>query len=196
MQTASTRATRIASGIFRAASIGLAASLLVMWALGQTAVPSPDSAKKLQWHTYVNKSYGFSISYPDPYRPVPLPPPDEGDKYRTWDKRLLLLQRSDDPDGKIWVILDQRPFSLKTISNFHAPTGYDEDDPPPKRTIGQYTFYFYGAGGGGAEYPDSYFVEFKGKILDIYFDGPYDEKSPNQETAALEPLILKTFRVR
>lgn len=164
----------------------------------QGQAPNPDStseAKPRHWHKYLNTTLGFSIWYPDPYRRVPLPPRDAGDLYRTWDKRLLLLQRTDDPNAKIWITLDTRPFNLSTISYFHSPTGWDPDWTPGGPTIGHHIFYFYGAGGGGVDYPDAYFTNLRGKILDIYFDGPYEGKSPGGETPNLEHKMLGTFRV-
>ena len=35
------------------------------------------------------------------------------------------------------------------------------------------SFYYYGPGGGGVEYPDQYFLNLKRKTLLIIFDGPY-----------------------
>jgi hypothetical protein len=160
-----------------------------------SATAKPIEAKPRHWHKYVNRAAGFSIWYPDPYRPIPLPPPDAGDKWRHWDKRLLLLQRSDDKTAEIAITLDTRPFNLSTISHYHSPTGWDVDWPPKGPTIGHHTFYAYGGGGGGVDYPDQYIVRLRGRMLEIYFDGPYEGKSPGGETPSLEPKILKTFRV-
>lgn len=153
--------------------------------------------KTQHWHKYVNKSYGFSFWYPDLYRQVPLPPPDSGDEFRAkvnHEKRLLLLERRDDPDARIWVSLEVRPFDLDALLHSHAPTGYEF--PPGPGRIGTHVFYGYGAGGGGVNYPDQYFVNLKGEILHFDFDGPYEGKSPDEETRNLEPKILATFRVR
>jgi hypothetical protein len=148
------------------------------------------------WHKYSNSSCGFSFWYPDPYRPVSLPAPSENDAFRHYEKRLLLLERRDDPGAKIWVSLDVHPFNLHNLWQFHGPTGYDEDTDPPLIRTGPHAFYFYGPGGGGAQYPDSYFLNLKGKILEFAFDGPYEDKSPTGETPELEPKILKTLRIR
>lgn len=173
--------------------------ILVVPVRGQ--VHTSDLAKKenlRQWHKYTNNKYGFSFWYPDPYRPVPLPPPNTGDEFRhsaNKERRLLLLERRDDPEAKIWISIELRQFNLHSLWQSHAPTGYDEDKTPAPLQIGMHTFYLYGPGGGGVDYPDQYFVNLRGKILEFDFDGPYEGKSPSGETPELEPKILKTFRV-
>jgi hypothetical protein len=73
-----------------------------------------------------------------------------------------------------------------------APTGYET--PPEPVHVGQYTFYYYGPGGGGVQYPDKYFFNLWGKTLYITFDGPYvGDKTPSAETKKLESEILATF---
>jgi hypothetical protein len=184
----------------RVGSQSLAVALIVLISahVGEQVPTSSAQEEKgsRHWRKYVNSSCGFSFWYPEPYMPVPLPAPNEGDEFRHYE-RLLLLERWDDRDARMWVSLDVHPFSLHNLWQFHGPTGYDEDTSPPLIRIGPHAFYFYGPGGGGAQYPDSYFVNLKGKILEFAFDGPYeDNKSPSGETPELEPKILKTFRIR
>jgi hypothetical protein len=176
---------------------GFLVFVVVGSARAQPPTPTPGaSAKERHWHKYVNQEYGFSFWYPSTYKAVPLPPLSEYDKqYRSYDKGLLLLQRRDNPEVKIWVRIDVRPFNLKTMGQDHSPTGWDPDWIPEGHLIGRHEFFFYGAGGGGVSYWDQCLVEVKGKTLEIYFDGPYENsKSPNAETQELEPEILKTFR--
>ena len=74
-----------------------------------------------------------------------------------------------------------------------APTGYET--PPDRVRIGKNTFYYYGPGGGGVAYPDGYFFNLRGKILVIYFDGPYEnEKTPTPATKKMEQKLLASFR--
>jgi hypothetical protein len=181
----------------RAISVGVFIFAIVASAQEQTPTPNSGvSAKQPHWHKYVNRKYGFSFWYPDPYRPVPVPPLDpEVAKYHQFEKDLLFLQRRDNPDAKIWIIVDVRPFDVHTMGQYHSPTGYDPSWVPEGHPIGRHVFYFYGAGGGGVDYWDQRLVELKGKTLGFYFDGPYDAgKSPNADTQQLEPRILKTFR--
>jgi hypothetical protein len=86
-----------------------------------------------------------------------------------------------------------KPVTVRDLEAY-APTGYDA--PPEPIQIGHRTFYFYGAGGGGALYPDLYFIQIKGHYINVGFSGPYPEgyKSPSEETQKLEPQILATFR--
>lgn len=166
-------------------------------ARGQESVSdTPKETKHRRWHKYVNAKYGFSFYYPEPYTPASLPAADEGENYRSYEKELFVLVRKDDPDARILIILDTRPFDLSTLSHSHSPTGWDPDWVPPGGRIGTHIFYGYGAGGGGVQYPDQFFVNLRGKMLEFLFDGPYAGKSPNEETHGLEPKILKTFRVR
>jgi len=147
------------------------------------------------WRKYINRQYGFSFWYPDTYRPRALPPPDSWDKVRPYQKRLLLLERRDDPDANLWIGIDLRPFNLSTMSHSHSKGGMDPDWTPVGHPIGRHTFYFFGPGGGGVNYTDDYFVELKGKTLGFYFGGPYvNSNQPSRETQLLEPKILNTFR--
>jgi hypothetical protein len=182
-------------------SIGLALLLFAIAvpanAQTATAAPHPET-RRILWHKYINQEYGFSFWYPDTYKPIPLPPPDNGEKYRYYqyeEKRLLLLQRRDNPEAKIRITIDIRPFNLHVLAQTHSPTGYDPDWIPLAHRIGTHDFYFYGAGSGGVEYPDQHFVNVKGKTLEFVFDGPDRGKSPSEETSKLEQEILRSLRV-
>ena len=101
----------------------------------------------------------------------------------------LRHQRS---DARIDFILENKPFDLNSFVK-GAPTGYDE--PPSPVEEGDNTFYVYGAGGGGVEYPDQFFFNLKGKTLYIVFDGPYiNDKTPADETKKIEEKVLASFR--
>lgn len=53
-----------------------------------------------------------------------------------------------------------------------------------------------GPGGGGADYPDDYVLNLRGKILHFDFDGPYvfKDNHPSEATKKLEPQLLATFQ--
>jgi len=90
------------------------------------------------------------------------------------------------------VSLEDQPFNLESLVA-GAPTGIE--DPPEPKQFGSETFYYYGPGGGGAEYPDQYFYNLQGRPLEIAFDGPYvRSKTPSQETKDNEEILLQTFR--
>jgi hypothetical protein len=94
--------------------------------------------------------------------------------------------------GKIGVCVLNKAFRLSTLQTI-APT--EIDSPPEPVRIGKNTFYYYGPGGGGVSYPDGYYFNLHGKILLIYFDGPYEmDKTPTPETKKLERKVLATFR--
>lgn len=160
--------------------------------LGANHDPCTAGKKRSHWNTYVNRAYGFCFQYPDTYGPVPLPGPDARSKRRPYEHGLFHLKRSA-MDATILVIFNDQPFDLQNLIQIAAPTG--NTFRPDTVRIGDYAFYYYGAGGGGAEYPDVYFFNLNGKTLEIYFSGPYpDGRNPSEETKKLESEILATFR--
>jgi hypothetical protein len=166
-------------------------------AWGQTAAPSavPCRGKgaTIQWHVYVNREHKFCFLYPDTYTPVPLQDDTERSKYFPLENNVLQLKRRG-VDATIHVLFNG-PFNLERLRISNAPTGMIDIPPDPVR-IGRYTFYRYGAGGGGVSYPDQYFFNLRGKTLEIDFDGPYEtSKSPSAETEKLEPIMLATLRM-
>jgi hypothetical protein len=87
--------------------------------------------------------------------------------------------------------MDGKAFDLQSFVEA-APTGIDA--PPEPIHMGQYTFYYYGPGGGGVQNADAYFFNLRDKTLTITFDGPYEgDKTPSAETKKLEREILAIF---
>ena len=108
------------------------------------------------------------------------------------EHRLLRRQSTQDTTASIIVSLEDRPFNLDSFAA-GAPTGIE--NPPEPKQFGSETFYYYGPGGGGVQYPDQYFFDLKGKTLFITFDGPYiNDKTPSQETKNMEEQLLATLR--
>ncbi len=155
------------------------------------------------WRTYVDRLHGFCFSYPPTYAPVAKPwlekythAPDKSALERlrkaAQEHRLLRLLNTQDTTVSIIVSLEDQPFNLESFVA-GAPTGIE--DPPERKQFGSETFYYYGPGGGGVEYPDQYFFDLKGKTLLIIFDGPYiNDKTPSLDTKDLEERLLQTFR--
>ncbi|HEX5411540.1 MAG TPA: hypothetical protein VFZ27_06730 [Terriglobia bacterium] len=144
---------------------------------------------------YVNYNLGFELSYPANYRVTDLPCEFARWFARMGYQKLLYLSRgTGQSEGNIALILDRSHFSLARLETGYAHTGWEE---PRQIQIGTHTFYFYGVGGGGVNYPDDYLYDVNGLILDIKFDGPYTSgsKSPTEETQQVEKKILKSFRV-
>jgi hypothetical protein len=71
------------------------------WAQESTPKPIPN-AQKIHWHKYINKEFGFSVRYPDSYRPITDQASCGDNDYRRW---LLCLERRDDPDTTIMVTI-------------------------------------------------------------------------------------------
>ena len=180
------------------AAISVLAMALSTW--GQTSEPkSVDNTKQVHWYKYINREYGFSFWYPDTYKTQPLPTRNDAG---IRGNRLLLLRRSDNPDARIWISIDIRPFNLHTLAEDNAPRNWEPNQgpiPPPKgQRVGRHVFYIYGGGDTGPLFvPDRDFVKVKGKVLEFLFDGPYDIEqgnAPTKETQQLESKILKTLR--
>ena len=145
-------------------------------------IPCPTRSATTGWKTYVDRVHGFCFSFPSAYRRT-RKATDEPNRIRLQHRRL---------DARIFVLFENKPFNLQRFVK-SAPTGYET--PPEPMQIGDKAFYYYGAGGGGASYPDRYFFNLKGKTLYNTFDGPYlNSKSPSAETMKLEPKVLATLR--
>jgi hypothetical protein len=70
-----------------------------------------------------------------------------------------------------------------------------EETPPQPIHEAHGEFYYYGAGGGGVDYPDTFIFGLRGRSFSIDFWGPYSgDKTPATETKTLEPKVLASFR--
>jgi hypothetical protein len=146
-----------------------------------TGVPCGSPNPPDGWHTYVDRIHGFCFRYPSSYKRIPSA------------KQQIIKFKSLHSDAYIFVWFENKPFDLQRFVK-SAPTGYDS--PPSPVQVGEYTFYYYGPGGGGVSYPDAYFFNLLGKTLYITFDGPYiNDKTPSAETKKLERELLATFRL-
>jgi hypothetical protein len=199
MQTKSNSRLSLRKWMRRIAPLACAAALSFVVtgsAAGQTPTTDGDlcAAPKKNWDVYVNRDYGFCFQYPKIYKRVPLPAPNARSLRRPYEHNLFHLKRPA-MDAKILVIFNDQPFDLQNLVQIAAPTG--NTFPPEAVLVGTNTFYRYGAGGGGAEYPDVYFYNLNGRTLEIYFSGPYlDGRHVSDETKKLEAEILATFRTR
>ena len=139
--------------------------------------PSPADG----WRTYVDRIHGFCFRYPSSYKRL------------INAKNQAIKFQSLHSDAFIFVWFEDKPFDLQRFAET-APTGVES--PPSPVHVGEYTFYYYGPGGGGVSYPDGYFFNLRGKTLYITFDGPYiNDKTPSAETKSLERKLLATFRL-
>ena len=147
----------------------------------------PNQGEELKgWQSFKHGKYNYVFEYPaDEYLLNP------SDDFTGDEDRIVLVSKVD--DSRIIVEYFDEGFSLSKIRQNFAPTGFEDIDPEAKK-IGANTFYYYGAGGGGVEYPDKYFYDVNGKILAIAFDGPYENsKTPTDEMKMFETEFLATF---
>ncbi|NMC51825.1 hypothetical protein GYA54_03805 [Candidatus Kuenenbacteria bacterium] len=152
-------------------------SLFTKLALG---IKNTDLDEVGEWQTYHSNSYGFEFQFPTSYSIKP-----------SSEYALYLINASD--NASIFLRIDGQ-FNLEIIKNNYAPTGLA--DPPKKVILGKNTFYYYGPGGGGVNYPDQYFYNLNGQLLIISFDGPYDNsKTPTDRTKKMESKLLSTFKI-
>jgi hypothetical protein len=191
-----TRLSHLAAGIVLLACVWLTAQ-----DSRTKAVPCPVKGVPSDWLTYVNRSHGYCFSYPPTYAITPRPwlrqytEIEQAEQYThkaAREHRAVRLQPRQSGDGAIFVVLhDEEPFNLQSLARL-APTGI-EGPPEPKR-IGTETFYFYGPGGGGVAYADSYFFDLRGKTLDFTFQAAPDNNIPSPYTQSVEEPMLQTFR--
>jgi hypothetical protein len=163
----------------------ICALVMVPYLPGQTlAEKSTNTTKQVAWHKYVNRTYGFSLWYPDTYAPVPHPDAEgrcpDGGAY----KCLLWLERRENRDAGIWVNLDLQPFHL---------TPNAADLLPTRQSIGRNIFYGGWGGSMAVGFSDIYYLDLNGKTLIITF-GPGDSSHPSDETKQLERKMLETLR--
>jgi len=152
---------------------------------GQTPAPkSTVSTKQVHWHKYENRTYGFSLWYPDTYVPVPHPYPERWCRDTDDYKCLLWLVRRDHLGGAIWVNIDPQRFHLFPGAGDVTPT---------RQLTGRHIFYGGMRGSMGVGFSDFYDMNLKGKTLSIEF-GPDDSVNPSEETKQLEHKMLKTLR--
>ena len=166
----------------------LAQTLALMLAVasrswGQSPPPNPPPAmKKVHWHQYVNKEFGFSLRYPDTYSPAYSDDICTDNNYRRY---LLCLESRDDSDLKVVVtIIIAQPFQISPV---HA------DIMPTRQKIGSHVFYCGMVGSMGVGYADSCIYNLRGKALEFQFDRPQGPDSTEDKTE-LVPKMLKTLR--
>ncbi|MBZ5704838.1 MAG: hypothetical protein LAN63_05755 [Acidobacteriia bacterium] len=156
----------------------LAVASCPLWAEGR---PQGCQPALKSWRTYIDRPHGFCFQHPATYKRV----------HTEFDKKQVVTLQREQPDGKIYVVFEDKPFDLQGFVAA-APTGYDS--PPEPFQAGPNTFYYYGPGGGGVAYADQFFYELKGKTLYITFDGPYEgDNTPTPQTKQLERKILGSF---
>ena len=153
------RVPKITTLVFALLSLAAASS-----ARAQTSKPNAEpcaaTAETSDWNLYVNRKHGFCFRYPNGYKSLPLPAPDARSKRRPYEHGLFYLKRPA-IDAEIMAIFNDQAFDLENLINIAAPTG--NTFRPERIDVGRFTFYYYGAGGGGAEYPDVYFFNLNGK---------------------------------
>ncbi len=154
------------------------------------------------WHVFVDERDRFCFEYPPQYKVAPTvaapgighPPANEWVARLATNPRPMVISVADDGDNAaIDVIADGARFLPSELTRF-APTGL-QDEPPKLIHTAHLDFYFYGPGGGGVDYPDAFYFGLKGKTFSLLFWGPYKgDKSPAEETRAIEPLVLASMR--
>lgn len=187
-------------------STAIFATLLVisMYVAAQYSPPFPEHLREhMHLRKYVNQTLAFELLYPSSYQrsqSTLLSPPSYREQWQvllyatTGSGRAQCEDEGEcDKFGEMVVALDQRRFDLRTIEKTYAHTGWDQ---PVSFQLGGNTFYWYGPGGGGASYPDTFFYDLNGRTLIIEFNGPYRGNSPSEETKGIEKIVLQSFHLR
>jgi hypothetical protein len=148
-------------------------------------VPGPKripSAQKIHWHKYINKELGFSLRYPDSYRPITEPDYCKDNFYRRW---LLCLERPDDPGAAIIItIVIAEPFFITTNRGGIEYT-------PQK--IGHHLFYCGLGGSMGVGFSDECTFNLRGTTLEFSFS-PATTINSGEKINPVMFKSLETFR--
>jgi hypothetical protein len=151
------------------------------WAHETSQKPVPN-AHRIHWHKYINKEFGFSLRYPDTYRPVTDAEYCKGDIYYS---RLLCLERREDPETTIVVtIVNAGPFFIKTNRGGNEYT---------RQKIGQNLFYCGLGGSMGVGFSDECTFNLRGKTLEFSFS-PAETINSGEKINPVMFKSLKTFR--
>lgn len=151
------------------------------WAQELTPKANPN-AQKVQWHKYINKEFGFSLTYPDSYQPIADAESCKDNKFRRW---LLCLARQDDPNTAITVtIVIGVPYFIKTNSGGNEYSA---------QKIGQHIFYCGLGGSMGTGFSDECTFDLNDKTLEFDFS-PAVTMNSGEEINPLMFKSLKTFR--
>jgi hypothetical protein len=186
--------------------ICLCVSLLAMasCSLAKGAGHSPCDLRPTQtgWHVFIDYQDRFCFEYPPQYRAAPAvfaPGVSTGSATRfvgrltTKPSPTVVASANDEEEASILIFAYGSPFRPKDLTKF-APTGL-EDTPPQPIHAAHGEFYYYGAGGGGVDYPDQFHFGLRGRSFSIEFYGPYSgDKTPAPETKRIEPKVLASFR--
>lgn len=154
------------------------------------------------WQIFVDARDGFCFEYPPEYKVAPtVAAPGIGHPPATeWVARLAIHPRpmvisvaEDQDNASIDVIAEGARFRASELTRY-APTGLQDVAPKLIHTA-HLDFYYYGPGGGGVDYPDAFYFGLRGKTYALLFWGPYKgDKSPAEETGAMEPKVLGSVR--
>lgn len=165
--------------------------------------PCDVSRSRTGWHVFVDHKDRFCFAYPPKYHVAPavVAPGVSKGSATEFIARLTTKPSpsqgatAEDPNtATIDVLAYGIPLRPDDLTRF-APNGY-EDIPPRHIHAAHAEFYYYGAGGGGTDYPDVFYFGIRGRTFAIEFVGPYSQrgKSPDTETTAIEPEVLASFR--
>ena len=153
----------------------------------QSIVPLAAKAKQVHWNRYINKQYGLSFRYPSTFVPTGANGRCNSSGHRPC---LLALRRRNTEDGdrsdaSIWVI-------MWADEPIHFIPGSGNMMPTPAK-IGTHTFHKGIMGSSGVGITDYYEYNLKNRALVFQF-GPDEHGEPSDETKAVEPKLLASFR--
>ena len=148
---------------------------------GPSRNPTPNP-EQVHWHKYVNKEFGFSLRYPDTYRPSEDAEYCKDNYFRRY---LLCLERRDDSQTTIVVtVVTGAPFFIKKNRG---------DNEYTRQKIGRHLFYCGVSGSMGVGFSDECTFNLRGKALELSFF-PSETINSEVKTNPLMFKALKTFR--
>jgi hypothetical protein len=158
------------------------AVLLWLFCLGRTSIAQNygkcfHSSAPPDWKLTIATLDGFCFHFPPIYKPV------------RFNNRGLALAQQLRPQAQLLFWLTNKPFKLEELASL-TPSG----EAPTPTELGDLIFYYSGSGGSQVGYSDHYFLNLRGKLLDIEFHDPYVSNPSSNETKESAQEILKTLR--
>ena len=151
------------------------------WAQEPSPKPIPKE-QKIHWQKYVSKEFGFSLRYPDTYRPITDREYYKDNNYFRW---FLCLERREEPETTILVtIVTTGPFFIRTDRAGNKFV---------RQRVGQNLFYCGLSGSMGVGFSDDCTFNLRGRTLEFTFT-PAETINSGEKINPLMFKSLKTFR--
>jgi hypothetical protein len=147
------------------------------------------------WHVFVDHKDRFCFEYPPQYQ---VAPPKFGANVSHGLASEFLGRLTTKPSPALTAVSDDpkdATIGVFAYGTQFRPNAQDRDHAPEHIHAAHEEFYYYGRGGGGVDYPDSFYFGLRGQTSSSEFIGPYTQSNiPDADTKDIEPKVLASFR--